>query len=81
MTEYSAKEFSIPVIEGISPKTIEVHLGLYNGYVTNLNTHYKKIKELKEQDPENTLVISALTRRITFELAGVRNHEHYFRCT
>lgn len=78
MKTYSAKDFTIPPIEGISKKAIEVHLGLYDGYITNLNAHYEKIKESCEQDQENTLVISALTRRITFELAGVRNHEHYF---
>ena len=78
MKEYTTKEYTIPTIEGISKKTIETHLGLYNGYVTNLNTHYEKIRELQEQDPENTLVMSALTRRITFELAGIRNHEYYF---
>ena len=78
MKKYNAKQFSIPPIEGISEKAIEVHLGLYNGYVTNLNAHYEKIQELQKQNQENTLVISALTRRIAFELAGVRNHEHYF---
>lgn len=78
MKEYKAKEFTIPTIEGISEKSIEVHLGLYRGYITNLNAHYKKIKEVCEKDQDNTLTVSALTRRITFELAGVRNHEHYF---
>ena len=77
MKEYKPQEFSIPDVKGISKKTIEVHLGLYGGYVTNLNTHYKKIQELCK-DPDNKEAISALTRRIPFELAGIRNHEHYF---
>ena len=78
MKEYTPKEFSIPELEGISKKTIEVHLGLYAGYVTNINTQYQKIKETCERDKEDTAIISALTRRIPFELAGIRNHEHYF---
>ena len=34
---YEAKTFDIPELDGISIKTIEEHLGLYNGYVKHLN--------------------------------------------
>ena len=78
MENYQPKEFTIPSIEGISEKTIETHLGLYTGYVTNLNTQYEKIKEMCEQGGDTSAVVSALTRRIPFELAGIVNHEHYF---
>ena len=78
MKEYQPKEFTIPVIKGISEKTIETHLGLYKGYVTNLNTQYQKIKEVCGQEGDTAAIVSALTRRIPFELAGVKNHEHYF---
>ena len=78
MDAYEPKAFSLPTIEGISEKTIEVHLGLYAGYVTNLNSHYEKIREVCAAGGDTSLVASALTRRIPFELAGVRNHEHYF---
>ena len=78
MKEYQPKEFTLPAIEGISEKTIETHLGLYKGYVTHLNMQYKKIREVCEQDEDTTDVVSALTRRIPFELAGVINHERYF---
>ena len=79
MQEYQPKEFILPTVDGISKKTIEVHLGLYSGYVTNLNAQYQKIRELCEQGGEDVMVaVSALTRRIPFELAGVINHEYYF---
>ena len=78
MQEYKPREFTIPTIEGISEKTIETHLGLYQGYITNLNTQYQKIKELCGQGGDSMAAVSALTRRIPFELAGVINHEHYF---
>lgn len=78
MKEYQPMEFTIPTIEGMSEKTIEVHLGLYKGYVTNLNTQYQKIKEVCTQEGDTTAIVSALTRRIPFELAGVVNHERYF---
>ena len=79
MENYQPQAFTIPPVEGISEKTIETHLGLYSGYVTNLNTQYQKIKEVCEQGGEDTAaIVSALTRRIPFELAGIVNHEHYF---
>ena len=81
MEEYKAKTFTIPKVEGISEKTMEVHLGLYAGYVKNLNLHYEAIEILQEQESKNmyiTPTIAALTRRISFELAGVVNHELFF---
>ena len=79
MENYQPKAFTIPSVAGISEKTIETHLGLYGGYVTNLNTQYQKIKEVCEQEGGDTAaIVSALTRRIPFELAGIVNHEHYF---
>ena len=78
MKEYQPMEFTLPSVEGISEKTIETHLGLYRGYVTNLNTQYQKIREVCAQEGDTTAIVSALTRRIPFELAGVVNHERYF---
>lgn len=78
MEKYTAKEFAIPAIEGISREAIDVHLGLYQGYVSNLNAHYEQIERLRKDNPEDTMLVSALTRRIVFELAGVKNHDVYF---
>ena len=78
MKEYEPIEFTIPTIEGISENTIETHLGLYRGYVTNLNMQYTEIRKACEQASDATATVSALTRRIPFELAGVVNHERYF---
>ena len=81
MEGYKARTFNIPKVEGISEKTMEVHLGLYAGYVKNLNLHYEALKILEEQESKNMYVaptITALTRRISFELAGVMNHELFF---
>ncbi|MDE0243204.1 MAG: hypothetical protein OYG31_00580 [Candidatus Kaiserbacteria bacterium] len=76
MDTYEPKTFSVPAIDGISEKTITTHLGLYEGYVTNLNAHYKQLEVLGTGgDP---LVTSAIRRRIQFELSGVINHEQYF---
>ena len=75
---YEPKNYTIPAIDGISQKTIETHLGLYRGYVTNLNAHYEKIAEVCKDGSDTAIISSALTRRISFELAGVKNHELYF---
>ena len=78
MKHYEPKHYTIPEIDGISQKTMEIHLGLYKGYVTNLNTHYNTIADLCKDGNADMTAVSALTRRISFELAGVKNHELYF---
>ena len=78
MKQYEVKTFSIPKVDGISEKAMEIHLGLYAGYVKNLNAHYATLRSLCEKGPGDPTVLSAVTRRIGFELAGVLNHECFF---
>lgn len=79
MKQYQKREFNLPETKGISKKALDIHLGLYDGYVKNLNAHYDAIKNLSNTKSEDTpLIAPALTRRIGFELAGVQNHERYF---
>lgn len=76
---YPIKTFNIPVLEGLSEKQIKVHLGLYEGYVKNVNLLMEKIQKLKEADAEgNAYVIAELRRRFGFEFDGMRMHEYYF---
>ena len=35
--EYAEKQFDLPVLDGISQKSVKEHLGLYAGYVKNFN--------------------------------------------
>ena len=77
MNSYSVKTFSLPPIDGISQKTMETHLGLYAGYIKNLTVHYETLRTLCENGGTPT-AISAVNRRIGFELAGVLNHELFF---
>lgn len=78
MTSFKAQEFKIPKLKGISAKTIEEHLKLYQGYVTHSNLVLEKITELSEKAEENMGLISGLQRRFGFEFNGMRNHEIYF---
>ena len=40
---YEAKTFDIPELEGISKESIDLHLGLYAGYVKHVNYHFISI--------------------------------------
>ncbi|MCA9353275.1 hypothetical protein KC842_00195 [Candidatus Nomurabacteria bacterium] len=73
---FSPKEFNIPKLKGISEKTIEEHIGLYNGYVKNANGIIDMMSKLdSEKDP---YITAELFRRFSFEYNGMRNHEIYF---
>jgi superoxide dismutase, Fe-Mn family len=79
MKPYTAATFTIPSLTGISEKQIEVHLGLYNGYVKNLNTLNEQIADLEKMDAaKNAYTIETLRRRVGWEFNGMRNHEFYF---
>ncbi len=76
--EYTAKTFSIPELEGISSKSIEEHIGLYQGYVKNFNAISKKLPEYAADSEANAHALSELIRRRSFEFGGMRLHEYYF---
>lgn len=76
---YTARTFSLPELKGISPKQVEVHLKLYEGYVKHVNLIMEKIAKLRAEDPEgNAYVTQELRRRLGFEFDGMRMHEYYF---
>jgi len=79
MNPFTAKTFKVPKLKGISDKTLEEHLKLYQGYVKNLNLIYEKMGQYAKADlAGNSYALSELTRRMSFEFNGMRNHEVYF---
>lgn len=76
--EYTPKTFTIPKLEGISEKSIEEHLSLYQGYVKNFNAISKKLVEYAADTEANAHALSELIRRKSFEFDGMRLHELYF---
>lgn len=73
---FTPKTFNISALIGISEKTIEEHIKLYEGYVKNANLIIEKMSTLDSgQDP---YVAGELFRRFSFEYNGMRNHEVYF---
>ena len=75
---FTAKNFNIGQLSGVSTKNIEEHLKLYAGYVTHTNLVLEKIRELSSEAEKNMGLISGLQRRLGFEYNGMRNHEVYF---
>ena len=78
MKTYTAQKFDIPELKGISKKTIEEHVKLYEGYVKNTNSVLEKIAELSADSEKNAYLLGELQRRFGFEFDGMRNHELYF---
>ena len=78
---YKTKSFNLHGLEGISDKTIDTHLSLYEGYVKATNALQGRIAEyLKDGnvDQEEFPAYSELTRRLGFEFNGMVLHEYYF---
>jgi Fe-Mn family superoxide dismutase len=77
---YKAKQFKLGGLLGISDQTLEMHFGLYEGYVKNTNLLMEQIsaiirkKQASGQDP----AYAELTRRLGFEFGGMVLHEYYF---
>lgn len=76
--QFTAKEFKIPALKGISAKNIEEHLKLYSGYVKHANLIIDKVAELKKDMEKNAYALAEVNRRFGFEYNGIRNHELYF---
>ncbi|HWP24190.1 MAG TPA: superoxide dismutase [Candidatus Binatia bacterium] len=76
---YKPKQFKLSGLKGISDKTLEMHFGLYEGYVKNTNALTEQLAEMSRQkatgkDP----AYAELTRRLGFEYGGMILHEYYF---
>jgi len=72
--QFQEKKFEIPALKGISQKSIEEHVKLYQGYVKHLNL----IHEIVENPENPEYARREAYRRQGFEFGGMRNHEYYF---
>src|SRR5579884_2916239 len=76
---YAEKDFKhLKGLNGISDETLEIHLGLYAGYVKNTNLLNEKVIELTEQGKSGTPEYAEIKRRYGFEYGGKVLHEYYF---
>jgi superoxide dismutase, Fe-Mn family len=69
-------------LKGISKKTIEEHLKLYQGYINKYNEIKNKLSTLIDEDYEKANQVYSKIRELKIELSfaysGVVNHEIYF---
>lgn len=69
-------------MKGISKKTIEEHLKLYQGYVNKYNEIMDKLSMLTDDDYSKANQVYSMIRELKVELSfawgGVVNHEIYF---
>ena len=71
--QYTAQKFDIPKLTGISDKQIEVHVGLYEGYVKHINLLREQITDLTALDKEKyAYAVTETRRRLGFEFNGMR---------
>lgn len=75
---YEPLTFDIPELDGISKESIDMHLGLYAGYVKHVNLIREKIAAYSADQASNGFAIAEMQRRLGFEFGGMRNHEYYF---
>jgi len=76
---YDVKSFDLHGLVGISDRTLEMHLKLYEGYVRAANQLTAKIGEMLKDgqiDQEEMPAYSELTRRLGFEYNGMVLHEY-----
>lgn len=79
-----AKKFSenLYSMKGISKKTVEEHLKLYQGYINKYNEIQEKLATLTDDDYAKANQVYSMVRELKVELSfawgGVVNHEIYF---
>lgn len=76
--KYEALPFTIPALIGISRESVDLHLGLYNGYVKHVNLIRERIDAYNNDPEANSYAMAEMQRRLGFEFGGMRNHEYYF---
>ena len=77
---YTPKKWNLSGLTGISDHTLEVHFGLYEGYVKNINLLNEQLDDLvrKGQEASTNLTFAELSRHLGFEYNGMVLHEYYF---
>jgi len=84
VNKISPKTFSSKIFQmkGISKKTVEEHLKLYQGYVNKYNEIQEKLAALTDDDFSKANQVYSMIRELKTELSfawgGVVNHEIYF---
>ena len=75
---YKPKDFRrLLGMNGFSDELLEDHFGLYQGYVSNTNDLFDKLRALSDEGAQSA-EFAELKRRLGWEFNGMRLHELYF---
>lgn len=77
---YTPRKWTLSGLQGISDQTLELHFGLYEGYVKNTNLLNERIAALRAdgKNSGSNPEFAELVRRLGWEFDGMRLHELYF---
>jgi len=78
---YTTRPFDLHGLNGISDRTVDMHMKLYEGYVKETNRLTRLLREFLKDgkvDQEEMPAYSELKRRLGFEYNGMVLHEYYF---
>ncbi len=77
---YAPKKWNLSGLQGISDETLQIHFGLYEGYVKNTNLLSERIAAMRAEGKNSGAdpVFAELVRRLGWEFDGMRLHEYYF---
>jgi Fe-Mn family superoxide dismutase len=76
---YKARSFALSDLTGISDRTLEMHFGLYEGYVKETNLLTERLAEMaKSGGAAKNPAYAAMTRHLGYEYGGMVLHEYYF---
>ena len=78
-TSFKPRSFPLSGLTGISDKTLEMHFGLYEGYVKETNQITEQLAELaKAGKAAKNPVYAEMNRHLGYEYGGMILHEYYF---
>jgi Fe-Mn family superoxide dismutase len=76
---YKPRDFNLSGLTGISDQTLELHFGLYEGYVSETNLLTERLAEMaRAGQASKNPQYAELTRHLGFEYGGMILHELYF---
>ena len=80
LQSYTPKKWELSGLQGISDETLQIHFGLYEGYVKNTNLLNERLTELRTagKNAGSDPTYAELVRRLGWEFNGMRLHEFYF---
>src|SRR5258708_12686119 len=76
---YKPRNFPLSGLTAISDKTLEMHFGLYEGYVNETNLLTERLAELdRDGKAAKNSAYAEMKRHLSYEYGGMILHHYYF---